>query len=33
VSEIPMDVLFDAPPATQTQGESISQVMKLKISF
>jgi hypothetical protein len=22
VSDIPMDVLFDAPPATQTQGES-----------
>jgi hypothetical protein len=33
VSEIPMDVLFDAPPATQTQGESTSQVMNLKISF
>jgi hypothetical protein len=32
VSEIPTDVLFDAPPATQTQGES-SQVMNLKISF
>jgi hypothetical protein len=31
-SEIPMDALFDAPPATQTQGES-SQVMNLKISF
>jgi hypothetical protein len=30
VSEIPMDVLFDAPPATQTQGESTSQVMNLK---
>jgi hypothetical protein len=33
MSEIPMDVLFDAPPATQTQGESTSQVMNLKISF
>jgi hypothetical protein len=32
VSEIPMDALFDAPPATQTQGES-SQVINLKISF
>jgi hypothetical protein len=31
-SEIPMDALFDAPCATQTQGES-SQVMNLKISF
>jgi hypothetical protein len=31
-SEIPMDALFDAPRATQTQGES-SQVMNLKISF
>jgi hypothetical protein len=30
--EIPMDALFDAPRATQTQGES-SQVMNLKISF
>jgi hypothetical protein len=33
VSEILMDVLFDAPPATQTQGESTSEVMNLKISF
>jgi hypothetical protein len=33
VSEILMDVLFDAPPATQTQGESTSQVMNLKITF
>jgi hypothetical protein len=33
VTEILMDVLFDAPPATQTQGESTSQVMNLKISF
>jgi hypothetical protein len=33
VSEIPMDVLFDAPPATQTQEESTSQVRNLKISF
>jgi hypothetical protein len=33
VLEIPMDVLFDAPPATQTQGESTSQVTNLKISF
>jgi hypothetical protein len=33
VSEIPMDILFDAPPATQTQGESTSQVLNLKISF
>jgi hypothetical protein len=33
VSEILMDILFDAPPATQTQGESTSQVMNLKISF
>jgi hypothetical protein len=33
VLEIPIDVLFDAPPATQTQGESTSQVMNLKISF
>jgi hypothetical protein len=33
VSEIPMDVLFDAPPATQTQGESTSQVMNPKISI
>jgi hypothetical protein len=33
VSEISMDVLFDAPPTTQTQGESTSQVMNLKISF
>jgi hypothetical protein len=33
MSETPMDVLFDAPPATQTQGELTSQVMNLKISF
>jgi hypothetical protein len=33
VSEIPMDVLFDAPPATQTQGESTSQIMNLKSTF
>jgi hypothetical protein len=32
VLEILMDVLFDVPPATQTQGESTSQVMNLKIS-
>jgi hypothetical protein len=31
-SEIPMDALFDAPRATQTQGE-LSQVINLKISF
>jgi hypothetical protein len=31
-SEILMDALFDALPATQTQGES-SQVINLKISF
>jgi hypothetical protein len=30
VSVIPMDVLFDAPLATQTQGDSTSQVMNLK---
>jgi hypothetical protein len=30
VSEILMDVRFDAPKATQTQGESTSQVMNLK---